>query len=271
MFSELNYDIAIIGGGMVGLSLAYQLKNKNSDVSIIVIEKEFEIGLHSSGRNSGILHAGIYYKPNSLKAKVSVEGAKRLRNWCQEEELKILRCGKVISPQREDLDPQLDVLYNRAKSNNVEIQYLDAKQFKEKVPDGRSSTGRALWSPNTCVVDSKEVIKRLFQKLLAKNVAFKFNATASNFDINKKTFIVSSKDEKYIQKTKISYNYLFNCAGINSLEIAKKFISLHSSEDWEAQAELIHDDLSWSQPVYGSENYGKEGHIEAMKIGRAHV
>ena len=223
MFSEINYDIAIIGGGMVGLSLAYQLKNKYSDASIIIIEKESEVGLHSSGRNSGILHAGIYYKPNSLKAKVSIEGAKRLKNWCQEEKLKILKCGKVISPQTEDLDPQLDVLFNRAKTNGVEIEYLDEQQFKEKVPDGSTSTGRSLWSPNTCVVNSKDVIQRLCERLLAKNVAFKFNTLARDFDIDKKTLIINSKDEKYIQQTKINYNYLFNCAGINSLEIAKKF------------------------------------------------
>ena len=223
MFTELNYDIAIIGSGVVGLSLAYQLKNKYSDAKIIIIEKESEVGLHSSGRNSGILHAGIYYKPNSLKAKVCIEGAKRLKNWCLEEKLEILQCGKVISPQTSDLDPQLDVLFNRAKSNNVEIEFLDEQKFKEKVPDGRTSTGRALWSPNTCVVNSKEVIKRLFTRLLEKNVAFKFNTLARDFDINKKNLIISSKDKKYLQENRINYRYLFNCAGINSLEIAKNF------------------------------------------------
>ena len=79
-----NFDFCIAGGGMVGLSIANQLIERKFSKSILIIDKEENLGLHSSGKNSGVLHAGLYYKPNSLKAKVCVDGAKRLKNWVKE-------------------------------------------------------------------------------------------------------------------------------------------------------------------------------------------
>ena len=83
-YNSKNYDFAIIGGGMVGLCIANQLVEKNISRKIIVIDKESTLGMHTSGRNSGVLHAGIYYKPNTLKARVCVDGAQRLKTWIQE-------------------------------------------------------------------------------------------------------------------------------------------------------------------------------------------
>ncbi len=108
---EERCDIVILGAGMVGLSIAYQLIERNISKKIIIIEKENEIGLHSSGRNSGVLHAGIYYKPNSLKAKVCIEGSKRLKKWAIEKGIPINKCGKIISPSSLELDKQIDDLY----------------------------------------------------------------------------------------------------------------------------------------------------------------
>ena len=94
-----NSDILILGGGMVGLSLANQILERGVSNSIIILDKEVRLGLHSSGRNSGVLHAGLYYKPGSLKARVCIDGSKRLRNWVEERRLPINPCGKVIVPQ----------------------------------------------------------------------------------------------------------------------------------------------------------------------------
>ena len=102
--SESTADIVILGGGMVGLSLAHQLNERHPELSIAVIDKEPQLGRHSSGRNSGVLHAGIYYPPGTLKAQVCVEGARRLRAWCETEDLPVLACGKIIAPQSEELD-----------------------------------------------------------------------------------------------------------------------------------------------------------------------
>ena len=97
---------------MVGLCLANQIIERNISKSICIIEKENELGLHSSGLNSGVLHAGLYYDPNSLKAKVCVEGAKRLKNWVKERNLPINECGKVIVPQE-------PFLFNTSIENNL--------------------------------------------------------------------------------------------------------------------------------------------------------
>ena len=96
-------DICIIGSGMVGLSLANQISERFPALSISILDKEPEIGRHTSGRNSGVLHAGIYYEPGTQKAKVCVNGAKRLKDWCKNEKLPIINCGKVITPQQTHL------------------------------------------------------------------------------------------------------------------------------------------------------------------------
>ena len=103
-----NEEIIILGGGMVGLSLAIQLIERKISNKITIIDKEKVLGMHTSGRNSGVLHAGIYYAPNSLKAKVSVEGSLRLKSWIKERNLSINNCGKIIIPtkifKRQDLE-----------------------------------------------------------------------------------------------------------------------------------------------------------------------
>ena len=137
---------------MVGLSIAHQLLERDITNSITILDKEPDLGLHSSGRNSGVLHAGIYYKPGSLKAKVCVEGARRLRLWVEERGLPLNPCGKVIVPQRGDLDVQLDLLAERGRANGAEVEFWDADQLHELIPEARTASGRALWSPNTAVV-----------------------------------------------------------------------------------------------------------------------
>ena len=126
-----NKDFVIIGAGMVGLSLANQLLNRNISKSICIIEKEERIGEHSSGRNSGVIHAGLYYKPNTLKAKVCVGGGKRLKEWIRERNLTINECGKVIIPQRAELDNQLDILLSRGKSNGAEVEIIDSQKLSD--------------------------------------------------------------------------------------------------------------------------------------------
>ena len=93
-------EIIIIGGGMVGISIAYQIIERNISKNILIIDKEDNLGLHTSGRNSGVLHAGIYYKPGSLKAKVCIEGSKRLKKWILSRDLTLNPCGKIIIPTK---------------------------------------------------------------------------------------------------------------------------------------------------------------------------
>lgn len=209
-------DVCILGAGIVGLTTAYQLLERNSSITVTVIEKESKVGKHSSGRNSGVLHAGVYYKPDSLKARVCVLGAKRLKAWCESEKLPVLECGKIITPQRIELDRQLDTLLGRGQANGATVELIDEAQFKELVPDGRTSSGRALWSPETCIVKSILVIQRLQKRLQEKGVNFLFSENWLDILPNKNEITLSNGD-------KLSYGHLFNCAGLQADRIAHQF------------------------------------------------
>ena len=166
--TSCNKDFIIIGGGMVGLSIANQIYKRNISKNITIIDKEDQLGKHSSGRNSGVIHAGLYYKPNSLKAKVCVNGGKRLKEWIKDRNLSINECGKVIIPQKDYLDKQLDVLLARGKENGAKVKIIDSKELSEIAPNAFSSTGRAIWSPNTAVINPKEVLNKLKEELKEK-------------------------------------------------------------------------------------------------------
>ena len=135
--NKKHTDIVVLGSGMVGMALAHQINEQNPDLTITIIDKESETGRHSSGRNSGVLHAGVYYPPGTLKAKVCVDGARRLRAWCENEDLPVLACGKVIAPQAPELDGQLEILLQRGLANGAEVKLIDEYEFRDLVPDGR--------------------------------------------------------------------------------------------------------------------------------------
>ena len=212
----LKTEFCIVGGGMVGLSLANQLLEKKISKNIVIIDKENKLGLHSSGLNSGVLHAGIYYEPKSLKAKVCVEGARRLKEWVKERSLSINECGKIIIPQEIHLDAQIDLLYKRGLANGAKVEILDEVELNNFLPLCRSSSGRALWSPNTSVVKPKEVIKRLENELKEKGVVFKLNQYDWKIDPNKRLIYLKNNE-------KINFGHLINCAGLRADEVAHKF------------------------------------------------
>ena len=211
-----NFDVLIIGGGMVGLSIAHQLKIRNLYSNIAIIEKESEIGLHSSGRNSGVLHAGIYYEPNSLKAKVCVSGSQRLKEWVTYHKLNINKCGKIIVPQAYELDDQIDNLLKRGISNGAKVEVIDQKTLTSIIPEASSATGRALWSPETSVVNPKEVIKKLESILREWGVNFFLEESNWKLNLNKREILL--KDSSHI-----NYGNCINCSGLNADIIAKKF------------------------------------------------
>ena len=129
MRSTSSADICIVGAGMVGMSVAHQILERCDSLSIVIIDKEADVGKHGSGRNSGVLHAGLYYEPESLKAKVCVPGAKRLKQWCYSNDISVMECGKVITPQKPELDGQLEVLLDRGRSNGATVEIIDEQQF----------------------------------------------------------------------------------------------------------------------------------------------
>ena len=212
----MNADFLIIGGGMVGLSIANQLLERDITKNIVVIDKEKSLGMHSSGLNSGVLHSGVYYKPGTLKSKVCVSGSRRLKKWIKERNLPINECGKIIIPQEENLDNQLDVLKERATKNGAKVELINEKELKSLEPFATSSTGRALWSPNTVVVKSKIVLNKLESELREKGV--KIFLYQKNWDVDISKCVFSLDNGK-----KINYGHLINCSGLYADRVAKKF------------------------------------------------
>ena len=213
-----NTEVIIVGGGMVGLSIAKQLIERGlvKSNTVTIIEKEKFIGKHSSGRNSGVLHAGIYYKPGSLKAKVCVNGAKRLKKWIEDRNLPINKCGKIILAQNKSLDKQIDLLFRRGTENNAEVEIWDAKKLKNWIPEVKPSSNRVLWSPNTVVVKPKLVLFKLFEELKELGVKFIFEKKIIKVDKSKKLIYLSDGES-------FNFDFLFNSAGLYADKIAHLF------------------------------------------------
>ena len=158
-------DVVIVGGGIVGLSIARELASRGAR-DVLVLEKEEGLGRHASGRNSGVLHAGIYYAPDSRKAKTCLAGNMAMRAYCKEKGLPLLECGKVVVARDESELPVLDELFKRATANGARVEMLDEKALALVEPCART-VGRALWSRDTAVVDPKAVLASLLGDLTA--------------------------------------------------------------------------------------------------------
>ena len=153
-------DFLVVGGGVLGLSVARELKRRRPEAAVILLEKEADCGEHASGRNSGVLHAGFYYAADTLKARLTRDGNRRLREFCAEKAIAVNRCGKLVLPRDEAEDRALDELFRRARANGVEASEVDEKTAREIEPRAKVRR-RALWSPTTCVTDPRRVVAAL--------------------------------------------------------------------------------------------------------------
>lgn len=162
-------DFCIIGGGIVGLTIARELRRREPTASIMVLEKEARLGEHASGRNSGVLHAGFYYAPDSLKARLTARGNRLLREFCDEAGVPVRSCGKVVVAQRPEDLPRLDELARRGRLNGVELEVIDEAALRDLEPMART-IDKAIWSPTTGVADPFEVLSALLRNLRENGV-----------------------------------------------------------------------------------------------------
>lgn len=145
-------DILIIGGGIIGLTLAFELKRKKPDLKVIVLEKEDEVCRHASGRNSGVIHAGVYYPPHSLKGRFCVEGNSALKQYCHERGLPLLECGKLIVAMNQSEAGQIEELYQRGSANGARVRLVTKEEAMGLEP-GAFTHEVALHSPDTASAD----------------------------------------------------------------------------------------------------------------------
>jgi L-2-hydroxyglutarate oxidase LhgO len=174
MTEQLRCDYLIIGAGIIGMALARDLHSRFPSADILVIEKEADVAKHSSGRNSGVLHAGFYYTADSLKARFTRDGNRILREYVKERGLEINECHKVVVASDESEVEGVLELQHRGERNGVDVSIIDEKQLAEIDPNARTA-GIALYSPSTATVDPAQVCHALKEDLEKSGVRFLFN------------------------------------------------------------------------------------------------
>ncbi|SUZ54288.1 uncharacterized protein METZ01_LOCUS7142 [marine metagenome] len=208
-----RYDIAIIGGGILGLSTAMQLLERAPQWRVAVVEKEEELATHQTGHNSGVMHSGIYYRPGSHKAQFCVAGLNNMVKFCEENEIEYQQCGKVIVALNESEFGRLDDLYQRGTANGVpDLELVGPERLKEIEP--HTAGARALWAPHTGIVDFTKV---------AAAFANKFQQAGGDIFMGSAVKkIVRISDSAALETTKgtLQAKYLINCAGLYADKVA---------------------------------------------------
>jgi (S)-2-hydroxyglutarate dehydrogenase len=207
------YDIAIIGGGIVGLATARALGERSPGARLVILEKENKLATHQTGNNSGVIHSGIYYKPGSYKAKLCVEGKGLMLDFCQKHGIRVDHVGKVIVATSQAELPRLQTLYERGVANGVPVEMIDPAQLREIEP--HASALRAIRSPSTAIVDYKEVCAAMTRELTDRGVVIETGApvtsiarTAGGIDLVTPRSVVRAKR-------------IVNCAGLYSDVVAR--------------------------------------------------
>jgi len=206
------YDYLIIGAGIIGLNIAKNLKDRFPESKILVIEKEEEVALHSSGRNSGVLHAGFYYTANSLKAKFTKEGNAALKEFCKSRNLEVNACQKVVVAQDSKEVEGLEELKRRGDVNGVELHWLDENELEKLYPNVKTHK-KALLCPSTATVNPKEVTKEFAKVIEELGVELILDCKYESSNVNEVT------TSQGIFKAK----KVINCAGLYADNIARDF------------------------------------------------
>ena len=157
------YDYAVIGGGIVGLSTAWQLRQRQPGKSIVVLEKEAAVARHQTGHNSGVVHAGIYYEPGSLKANLCKQGVQATIRFCNDNDIPFEQCGKLIVATNADEQQRMLDLHERALANGIDVELLDEQQLRSTEPN-IEGTG-AILSGTTGIVDYAAVARMMATRL----------------------------------------------------------------------------------------------------------
>src|SRR5579864_3655966 len=156
--------IAIIGGGIVGLSTAYQILQRFPSVQLSLFEKESGPGRHQTGHNSGVLHSGLYYKPGSAKARLAVQGIRRMVDFCAQHDVAYELCGKIVVATEDEEIPRLKALFERGSANGLEgLQLLGPEQIRELEPHAAGIAG--LRVPQEGIVDYTSVAETMAREI----------------------------------------------------------------------------------------------------------
>ena len=213
----MTFDIAIVGGGIVGAATLYKLQQKNPHLSIVLMEKEKELAHHQTGHNSGVIHSGLYYKPGSLKAKNCFDGRHELVAFAKEHGINHDICGKVIVATDEKELPNLDRIFENGIQNQIEgIKKITAAEVKEIEPFVECIAG--IYVPVTGIIDFRGATAKMVDLALAINQASEVRLETEFISVEK------TADYSIIQTNKesIQTRYIVYCAGLQADRLAKK-------------------------------------------------
>jgi len=210
---ELKFDVAIVGGGIVGLATAYKLQLKYPKLCLAVVEKEDSLAFHQTGRNSGVIHSGLYYKPNSLKAKNCVNGRKQLVQFAKNNNIDYDVCGKIVlATNKREAKKLLQLKINGEKNGLKDLKILDSNELKEIEPNAVGKS--ALYVPESGIIDYKQTTKKFAEKITSINNKSKIILSCEVFNF-KNDYLLTSKGKIYTK------NNIF-CAGLFSDRLAGK-------------------------------------------------
>lgn len=208
--------IGVVGAGIVGLAVARALQERDPDLEVVVFDKETAVAQHQTGRNSGVVHAGLYYPKGSLKARLCVEGVRRLRDYCQDRGIAYDACGKIVVALDDEEAVRLRGLYERALGNGVPgVELLEPAAFQEIEPHAVGTL--ALHSPHTAIVDYAEVARHLAEDVEAAGGTIHLGATVRGIRHDGVDGGVRVLTDAGVAKL----DALVNCAGLHADRVAQ--------------------------------------------------
>ncbi|WP_099864985.1 L-2-hydroxyglutarate oxidase [Pararhizobium haloflavum] len=209
----MTYDFCVVGGGIVGLATALNLLEMKPDARLVLIEKEDGVGRHQTGHNSGVIHAGIYYAPGSLKARLCTEGAEATKRFCAEEGIAVDTCGKLIVATSATEMQRIDALHDRATKNGLTLQRIGRDHLREIEPNivGQG----ALLSPKTAIVDYRAVAAAMAARIRRAGGEILLRRRVDRIEVDEDAVEVGAGGEAW------RAGYLVTCAGLQSDRIAR--------------------------------------------------
>ncbi|WP_326522772.1 L-2-hydroxyglutarate oxidase [Sphingomonas sp.] len=210
--------VAIVGGGINGLAIARQLLANHPNLSVTVFEKEAEVALHQSSHNSGVVHAGLYYEPGSLKARFCARGRELLREYCIDRGLPYDECGKLVVALTEDELPRLEAIFARARANGVPgIRLIGADEIREIEPHCRGL--RALHSPQTAIVSYRRVAEEFAREIAAAGGEIRLGVTVARLIESADGVVLEGADGPLPDAR---FDQVVACAGLQSDRLASR-------------------------------------------------
>jgi (S)-2-hydroxyglutarate dehydrogenase len=209
-----RYDVAVIGGGIVGLATADALLNRYPNLRLLLLEKETDVARHQTGHNSGVVHAGIYYRPGTLRARLCVAGVGVLRNFCQRHDVAYDPVGKVIVATDESEMPRLEALLERGHANGVPgLRLIDGDELRRIEPHAAGIA--AIHSPHTAIVDYPGVCRALRARLEARGAVLRFAAAVTRLEEDEGGVTITSPAGSWRS------DRLIACAGLHADRMAR--------------------------------------------------